>query len=351
MIKTIAIKLKNPEPMTVTWDLGRRCNYDCSYCEATRHNNFSRHRSLDELKQTLKFIKEYAELYGYEHVNINFTGGEPTTNPIFFEFAEYAKLQNFFKLGLTTNGAFSPKFLDNIENNFDWVTVSYHAESNAKLKDTVINNIKSLSLRNIRLQTNIMMHVDYWDECVKVCDQMKAANIKYNPRPIGDGNITRSGWFKDIDGTDRRTSHQYNQEQQDWYFKQMGLSPSSKESKEGTELGRNCCGGRCVLAKVDRDYEEVNLIDTHFKGWYCSVNRYFLHIDNETELVYHHQTCQAMFNGKRGSIGSLSDTQKILEYVKENKNNIIVCPNQRCGCGMCVPKSKDLSEFILNTTA
>ena len=34
----------------VTWDLGRRCNYDCSYCPVTRHDNFSPHATLDELK-------------------------------------------------------------------------------------------------------------------------------------------------------------------------------------------------------------------------------------------------------------------------------------------------------------
>lgn len=28
MIKTTAINLVNPEPMMVTWDTGRRCNYD-----------------------------------------------------------------------------------------------------------------------------------------------------------------------------------------------------------------------------------------------------------------------------------------------------------------------------------
>jgi len=33
----------------VTWDIGRRCNYDCSYCPAHRHDNFSPHATLEEL--------------------------------------------------------------------------------------------------------------------------------------------------------------------------------------------------------------------------------------------------------------------------------------------------------------
>lgn len=350
MIKTIAIKLKHETEMMVTWDLGRRCNYDCTYCEASRHNNYSPHRSLDELKSTLSFVKEYCKLYNHNTAHINFTGGEPTTNPVFFEFAEHCKKENV-KIGLTTNGAFSPKFVDSITKNFDWVVVSYHAEADSRLKDMVMRNIKNLH-NNIRLSVNVMMHVDYWDECVEVCNQLIEWGVKFNPRPIGDGNILRKGWLMDTDGTLRRTSHEYSPEQQEWYFNHMGLKPTTTSAREGTQLGRNCCGSRCVMGKVNNEFVEVNLVDTHFKNWYCSVNKYFLHIDNETELVYHHQTCQAKFDGSRGSIGSLKDTTAILEYAKANMKNTIVCPNERCGCGMCVPKAKEYADYLsLDTSA
>ena len=345
MIKTIAIKLTNPEPMLVTWDISRRCNYDCTYCESSRHNNTSQHRTLPEMIKVLDFIKKYAALYGQEQLKINFTGGEPTNNPIFFEFAEYAKKETNYDLGLTTNGAFSSKFINLIEHNFSWVTVSYHPEASPKLKESVLNNIKTLNSRNIRLQVNVMMHVDYWDECVNVCNTLESLGIKFNPRPIGDGAVTIKGWFQDADGTMRRTSHEYSTEQQAWYYSVMKLPVPVAEIKQGTELGRNCCGGRCVQGKVNNQWQDVTLVDTNFKDWYCSVNKYFLHIDHETETVYHHQTCQAKFDGQRGAIGYLTNTDAILDYVTANKNNIIVCPNNRCGCGMCVSKAKDLTEF------
>ena len=346
MIKTIAIKLKNPEPLMVTWELGRRCNYDCTYCEATRHNNVSKHSSLSELKNTFDFINKYIKLYGLENANINFTGGEPTVNPIFFDFVEYAKTNPNFKLGLTTNGAFSTKFVPAIVESFKWVTVSYHAESDKTLKNNVIKNILELHKSKIALKINVMMHADYWDECVQVCELLDKEGVQYNPRPIGDGNITRVGWFTDTDGSLRRTSHEYTEEQQAWYFKRMGLTADPTAKKQGTELGRNCCGGRCVQGKVDNQWQTVNLVDTHFKGWHCSVDRYFLHIDQETGLVYHHQTCQATHTGKKGAIGSLDQPEEIFNYVIENKNNIIVCPNDRCGCGMCIPKAESLDEYL-----
>lgn len=346
MIKTQAIRLVNPEPMMVTWDIGRRCNYDCTYCEATRHNNTSKHRTVDELKVTFDFIQRWTKLYndqrGMTTTNINFTGGEPTSNPHFFKFIEYVKQYPKYNLSLTTNGAWTPKLTDTIAKNFFGVTVSYHAEAHPNLKKQVIDNIVALNKTSMWLQTNVMLHTDYWDECVSVCERLDELGIKYNPRPIGDGNITRKGWFSDSDGVMRRTSHEYTPDQISWFYKKMGITSDPKVKREGTEIGRACCGRRCIEGKVNNEWQEVKLVDTHFKGWSCSVDQYFLHIDQETETVYHHQTCQALHGGKRGPIGSVRDADRLIEELKERLANkeTITCPNDRCGCGMCVPKLK-----------
>jgi hypothetical protein len=190
-----------------------------------------------------------------------------------------------------------------------------------------------------------MLHTDHWDHCVAIYEKLKSYGIKTNARPIGDGIVERAAWFVDSDGSMRRTSHSYSLEQQQWFFDQMKSKGDPQQIREGTQLGRACCGGRCMEGKVDNVWQPVNLIDTNFKDWYCSVNKYFLHIDNETELVYHHQTCQAKFEKGRGSIGSLTDTESIYSYVEQNKNNTIICPNLRCGCGMCVPKAENKNEY------
>lgn len=347
MITTSAVNLTKPERLMVTWDTGRRCNYDCTYCEASRHDNYSKHHSYETLLQTFEFVKEYTEIYS-ELVNINFTGGEPTVNPAFWELAEHIKNnETRFRLSLTTNGAWHPKNTDKIASIFEGVTVSYHAEADPKLKSQVIENIKLLHDKGIWLQVNVMMHVDFFDECVSLCNELKALGIAHTPRPIGDGNNERKGWFIDSDGAQRRTTHDYSEEQQQWYFNYLGVTAPTKEQKSGTEMGRSCCGGRCIKALVNDEWKSVTHIDTNFKGWYCSVNKYFLHIDQHTGNVYHHQTCQALHHNDRGPIGNLKDTSSILAYARVHKDQIIVCPNNRCGCGMCVPKAKDLKVFKL----
>lgn len=338
-MKVDAVKLSSPERFMVTWDVGRRCNFDCSYCEISRHDNVSLLHPYQELLDTFVFIKEYTS---DQLVNINFTGGEPTVNNSFWKLAEHIhETENRFRLSLTTNGAWHPNNTSKIAEWFEGVTVSYHAEGHATLKKQTLDNIKLLHQTGIWLQVNVMMHVDHFIECVEVCNELKSLGIKHNPRPIGDGNIERKGWFIDTDGSQRRTSHDYTSDQEQWYSNYLGITSGPKDS-------RGCCGGRCIEGKINGEWKKVSFINTNFKDWYCSVDKYFLHIEQHTGNVYHHQTCQALHNGQRGPIGNLKDTDKILMYKKENKNKIIVCPNERCGCGMCVPKSKNLEDFTFS---
>jgi MoaA/NifB/PqqE/SkfB family radical SAM enzyme len=345
MIVTDAINLTGPERLMVTWDTGRRCNFDCSYCEISRHDNISSPHSYEELLRTFKFVKEYTSIYA-DLVNINFTGGEPTVNPAFWQLAEYIKNnETRFRLSLTTNGAWHPKNTDRITELFEGVTVSYHTEGHSKLKQQTLDNIKLLHAKGIWLQVNVMLHTDNWDEGVAVCEELKELGITHNPRPIGDGNAERKGWFTHSDGSQRRTTHDYTDEQQNWFFDYTNMPKPVEGTRAGTELGRKCCGGRCLKGKVNNKWQEVTMVDTHFKDWFCSVNKYFLHIDQHTGSVYHHQTCQALHNGLRGPLGNLSNTDAIIEYANKNKNETIVCPNLRCGCGMCVPKAKSFEDY------
>jgi MoaA/NifB/PqqE/SkfB family radical SAM enzyme len=353
MIITSAIKSSNVSPMIVTWDIGKRCNFDCSYCEMSRHDNISPYTPLDELKKTFDFIKKWTTLYESkkkvtEKVGINFTGGEPTINPDFWKLIEYIKQDSTdFNLSLTTNGSWGEKYSKKISTEFNGVTISYHTEGPDHLKKRTIKNIFSLAETGIWLQVNVMLHADHWQEGIELCDLLKQKGIKHNPRPIGDGNIERKGWFIDTDGSNRRTSHDYNSKQKEWFWNYFGIKEKSETSSEGTNIGRACCGGRCLQGKVDGEWQTVKLVNTEFKNWYCSVDWFFLHIEQSTKSVFHHQTCKATHKGIRGPIGTLDDCDSMIADLKNYlKNPIpIVCPNQRCGCGMCVPKAADLSDF------
>lgn len=353
MVKTQAIRLKNPEPMMVTWDTGKRCNYNCTYCEATRHDNYSQFHSVEEYLETFEFIKQWSKKYNLhrnnpsDHTNLNFTGGEPTLNPNFWILVDEIKKDNSdFRLSLTTNGAWNKKYTEKILKRFSGITVSYHAESNETLKQLVIDNILDLHRSDIWLQVNVMLHAEFFDECVSVYNMLKDKGVAVKPRPIGDGNEARKGWFFDTDGELRKTTHDYNKEQTEWFFQETGVKKNT-ECASGDEFGRGCCGGRCLEGLVEDKWVPVDFVDTKFKDWYCSVDWYFLHVEQHTGLIYHHQTCQAKLGGKKGPIGNLNEYAKLLsdlDYRLENQD-YIACPNQRCGCGMCAPKAKNIDVF------
>ena len=341
--------------MLISWDIGKRCNLDCTYCEASRHNNFSPHTSLEDLIKTFEFAKKWANIYNSRRINapnaieMNFTGGEPTNNPNFWKLVEHIKSsEGNYWLGLTTNGTWGKNQIANIVKNFGSATISYHCEADKTLRDRTLKNIVELHSKGVSIQVNVMLHTDLWNIAMDACEFLDNNNINYIPTPIGDGPTDTSVWALDANGTFRRTAHIYTPEQQQWFFNKMNINSSTVEDRVGNKLGRTCCGGRCLTGKVDGEWQEVKLVNTEFHGWNCMVDWFFLHIDQELKQVFHHQTCQATHN-KRGPIGTLDDTESMLVDLEQRMNspaiNPIVCPNQRCGCGMCIPKAKNMDDF------
>lgn len=359
----------------VTWDTGRRCNYDCSYCPVHRHDNFSAHATLESLKNNVDFVYEYIDLYmshrHFKEANIGFTGGEPTVNPNFIPFAQYLKQQYEEKyadrwrcgFALTTNGAMSEKMGKAVMENFGHATVSYHAESNDKLKRQVRNRIMQFHtqgpLHNFTVSVNVMFHAAYFDECKELCDFLHDNGVKYVPRIIGEEPDSASDF-----------AHRYTTEQLDymknyWKYKNAKLNnepeaadrlratgePENEEKKLGLKIGRPCCGSReMCLSSGDQSRKSTFVDMREFKGWNCSVNWFFLHLEQQTDGVYHHQTCQARFDGTRGQIGKISEGRSIIENLRKMLEQkimpTIVCPKHTCGCGLCAPKSKFQNKYI-----
>jgi sulfatase maturation enzyme AslB (radical SAM superfamily) len=357
----------------VTWDVGRRCNYDCSYCPAYRHDNFSPHASLEDLKSNTDFLFEYIDTYmqyrKFKSVSISFTGGEPTVNPNFIPFIKYLKEKYETEysdrwettFALTSNGAMGPAMAQKIMENMKHCTVSYHAESDARLKQQVKDRILQFHTDgpkyNFTVSVNVMFHAAYFNECKELCDWLHDQGVAYVPRIIGEEKDSRSTF-----------SHQYTDEQLDyiknyWKYKnaqinnepvpikiieESKIEPQKEESKkkDGWAIGRPCCGSRemCVTNSNTGEERKGTFVDfRNFKGWYCSVNWFFLHLEQQTDSVYHHQTCQAKFDQTRGPIGKISKGNEILENLKRqletNTMPTVVCPKHTCGCGLCAPKS------------
>jgi len=151
------------EPITsdflITWNIGRRCNYDCMYCPSDVHSTKESHKDLKELKAIWYNILDKTNRDTYK---ICFTGGEVTSNKNFLPFVKWLKTSFNNKITsiiLTTNGSASYEYYLELFDYVDNISFSTHSEHIVEKKffDTVI-----------RLSENIgnskFIHVNIMDE-------------------------------------------------------------------------------------------------------------------------------------------------------------------------------------------
>jgi len=343
-----AIDQIDNDSFDVVWDLGRRCTYACTYCGPHHSNKTSPNTPFDVLVHTLDGIVEYTDMLNkyrkqQKKTTLAFTGGEPTINPDFFRFIEYCEEKYpKVKTNITTNGCYTPKKCQQIIDNIDSCTVSWHAEQSKIEEQLVRNNIIAMKEADYNFRINLMFHKDYFDECIAVADWLDELGVKYTPRVIGD-----SGNPKDVeDGS----AHIYTEEQHQWFKdywsrgKKEKVNKKAKSCEMAQNIGRPCCAGRGLNLCIDNKWSEGRFVpENNFNGWNCMVNWDFLFINSELDGVWHHQTCQVNLEGEIGPIGKASRFDLINTNLKNTLESgvmpVIKCPKFYCGCGLCSPKA------------
>jgi MoaA/NifB/PqqE/SkfB family radical SAM enzyme len=178
----------------VHWNIGRRCNYDCSYCPDSLHDFKSPHRSLDNLVGIAEKMKK--NIPQSKNIRIWFTGGEPTVNPNFLDFCKWLSQDGRFIVGLNTNGSRTQDYLLDLMTYINIIQFSSHFEYveetqfMPKLKavnDYVANKqYKSISL-------NLMMEPEYWNRAVDMVKYCIRHNIPYHMKRIRPKSVVHEG--------------------------------------------------------------------------------------------------------------------------------------------------------------
>lgn len=189
------------ELLRIEWNLGRRCNYNCSYCGNDLHDNTSEHMSWDVYTATIDKIVAAAN---GKKIKISFTGGEPFVNPRFVDMLKYARENGVYRCSVTTNGSPPPKIYEKALPYLHYIVISYHFEF--AYHDKVINNITSMWKRIKEYQENDQykgMHVHIMflpgklKECVEIIDELKDCGVEYTIRKIRPrANADRTGWHR-----------------------------------------------------------------------------------------------------------------------------------------------------------
>jgi organic radical activating enzyme len=121
----VSLSMNYHWPKHILWDIGRWCNYSCSYCWDWVHNKTDPHKKLDVMKRVVDQVHD--NWSGTEMIRWSFGGGEPTVNPDFLPLVEYIKGRGDYVLTVS-NGSRNPEYYAKLARVVDCIQLSVHFE-------------------------------------------------------------------------------------------------------------------------------------------------------------------------------------------------------------------------------
>lgn len=277
----------------IEWNLGKRCNYDCSYCPSSIHDNSSAHTNIEVLKKTVDKLMTLGK-----PIRLSFTGGEPCVHPKFTELVKYCKHVGVKWVSVTTNGTLPYEFYSVLD--ADQIVFSIHLEYDWK---RVFNTVESVvNLTDKKVIAQIMAHHDHMDAVLQLRAKCLLAHIPNTVRRIrwteGDRDL-----FDDM---------RYNANDLNWL----------KEQEATVQ-------GNCVIddTEVIHSNDVIKLHLNKYKDWTCNAGLESLMINWDGEV--HRATCRV-----GGSLGN------IYEDTFLQPTEPVLCDRNFCTCAADIPITK-----------
>jgi MoaA/NifB/PqqE/SkfB family radical SAM enzyme len=167
------------EAIKVEWNIGKRCNYDCSYCPAEIHDNISSHQDINKMKTVIDTLCEIKN----KKIRISFTGGEPCVHPQFTQLLEYAKPKVSW-INVTTNGTRTAEYYQHLLSDLvNHLVLSLHFEFDwQKALNSILRAYKGSNNKNVLV--HVMMLPGRLKDVSDACRHLKEVGIRYALRPI-----------------------------------------------------------------------------------------------------------------------------------------------------------------------
>ena len=130
---------------TVSWLLGRFCNYKCSYCWPYARSDRKDHRPTELCLKTIDEIKRQARGNGFNSFHFSLSGGEPTFHPGYLDIlkhlADDVDSTNYTSVHMTTNMSRNIKWH---EEYVEAVKPFHRASITASLHTEHVNSIEKM---------------------------------------------------------------------------------------------------------------------------------------------------------------------------------------------------------------
>jgi MoaA/NifB/PqqE/SkfB family radical SAM enzyme len=277
----------------IEWNLGKRCNYDCSYCPAAIHDNTSPHTDIEILKSTVDKLMTLGK-----PIRLSFTGGEPTVHPKFKELLQYCKHVGVNWISVTTNGTLPEQFYNTLP--VEQLVFSIHFEYDWMRVASTLRTVSASS--NIQCIGQLMAHHDMIPFVKATKHILDADKIPTTVRRIrwteGDHNL-----FDDM---------RYHPDDLNWIKQQ-----------------ESTVQGNCVIdnQQIIHANDVIKLHLNKYKDWMCNAGLESLMINWDGEV--HRATCRV-----GGSLGNIYEGTFIVP------TEPITCTRDYCTCSADIPLTK-----------
>ena len=283
------------DQLKVEWNLGKRCNYDCTYCPSSIHDNYSPHIDINLLEATIDKLCEIGK-----PLRISLTGGEPCVHPDIEELFDYLKRKNIFWISLTTNGTRPARWYLQNEMYFNHLVFSLHFEYDWQRVVKTINEFYDGT--EIDFFVNVMAHHNHMDDVRKVVKEFREKGIRFAVRRIrwteGDHNV-----FDDM---------RYDGKDLEWIISQDATAKP------------NC---RIDDVEIVHANDVIKLHKNNFKDWTCNAGIESLMINWDGDV--HRATCRV-----GGSLGNIYTGTFVIP------TESIICTRDACTCAADIPLTK-----------
>ena len=338
-------KLKNNKILDVTWFLGKRCNFDCSYCSTLIHDNFSKHIDTKKIFYFIDNLNSHCEKIG-KNINLSFTGGEPFVHPDFVDILKHCHSKSkLFRQGVTTNGSLPLSVYQDASVFLTWLTISMHLEQPQEKIEELMEKILILNQnKKIFLSVHLMALPGKFNLVRNIMDKLSAHSVKFVLKQIDPPDFDNAMEFHrgNKDKNEVNYKEPYNssldlkkkikaffreniRERLESYYDKDELNFLISYSKHHPNMKLHF--EKHFLLINSEELKKKNL--NKWKGWTCFIGLDSLYIEQDGSV--YRGLC--MQGEKIGHIGS------DLIWPTEP----ITCPVEYCVCqsDMCVKKVKE----------
>ena len=345
-----------PNVLTLMWFLGKRCNYDCSYCSPHIHDAVS---PFVDPQQSKKFIDTTISWARSNNKKIKwaFTGGEPFLDPSLFDIVKtLSDSTTTEQINIITNGSLPLSHYEKFAGLVAGITFSVHLERSAAEIQKIINTMIELTQqKRIFVSCNLMFLPGKQKVIEEIVLQLQQHRVnfvlrKITPDPevdlealtpfVAPNKFKKSLELKSVDQqSDNKQQwrslrdQQFTNLSQDYY--------SDQELEYLKAINTQPVWQNMGLWHGSDQYDEINtdllksLEKNQFQNWTCYAGVDNVYVDFDG-YVYR-GVCQ-----EGGRIGHIRDWAGFLTQP-------VTCSRNHCGCNqdIAVRKARDSESLRL----